>query len=73
VLRGKPELLTNFNFIFKMFIPTVDILQFKVCYSFSFAIVEIQPANKDQNFFLPRHALSAHKTSFTLSFTILNY
>jgi hypothetical protein len=53
-MKRKTELLTNFKWIFKMSISTVEILKNKIqslC-NFSFLkIVEIEPANKVQSFF----------------------
>jgi hypothetical protein len=70
-MKGKTELLTNFNF-FK--IPKVEMLHKEiqsVC-NFSFLkIVKIEPANKVQSFFLERDAFSACKTSLVISFTSL--
>jgi hypothetical protein len=70
-MKGKTELLTNFNF-FK--IPTVEMLQkeFQSLCNFSFLkIVQIKPANKVQSFFPERDAFDAHKTSLFISFTSL--
>jgi hypothetical protein len=54
VMKGKIELLTNFNFVS---IPTVEMLHKEIqslC-NFSFLkIVKIEPANKVQSFFLKR-------------------
>jgi hypothetical protein len=50
-MKGKIELLTNFNFFL---IPTVEMLQkeFQSLCNFSFLkIVKIEPANKVQSFF----------------------
>jgi hypothetical protein len=50
-MKGKTELLTNFNFFF---ISTVKMLQkvFQSLCNFSFLkIVKIEPANKVQSFF----------------------
>jgi hypothetical protein len=53
-MKGKPELPTNFKWIKKMSISTMDMLQNEIqslC-SFSFLkIVKIEPANKVQSFF----------------------
>jgi hypothetical protein len=71
VMKGKRELLTNFNYFF---IPMVEILQKEnqSLYNFSFLkIGKIEPANKVQSFFLERDAFSAHKTSLFISFTSL--
>jgi hypothetical protein len=38
---------------------------------FFLKIVEIEPANKVQSFFLERYAFNAHKTSLFISFTSL--
>jgi hypothetical protein len=74
VIKGKTELLTNFKWIQKMSIPTVEMLQKEIqslC-NFSFLkIVKIEPANKVQSFFLERNAFSAHKRSLVISFTSL--
>jgi hypothetical protein len=57
-----------------MLIPTVEMLPKEIqnlC-NFSFLnIVEIEPANKVQSFFLERDAFSARKTSLFISFTSL--
>jgi hypothetical protein len=57
VMKGKMELLTNFNWIKKMIIPTVKMLQKEIqslC-NFSFLkIVKIEPANKVQSFFFDK-------------------
>jgi hypothetical protein len=70
-MKGKTELLTNFNFFP---IPTVEMLHKEiqsVC-NFSFLkIVKIEPANKVQSFFLERDAFNARKTSLVISFTSL--
>jgi hypothetical protein len=53
-MKGKTELLTNFKWIKKMSIPTVEMLQKEIrslC-NFSFLkIVKIEPANKVQSIF----------------------
>ena len=53
-MKGKTKLLTNFKWIFKMSIPTVEMFKNKIqkpC-NFSFLkIVKIEPANKVQSFF----------------------
>jgi hypothetical protein len=70
-MKGKTELLTNFNFLF---IPVVEMLQEEIqslC-NFSFLkIVKIEPANKVQSFFSERNPFSARKTSLFISFTSL--
>jgi hypothetical protein len=71
VMKGKIELLMNFNFFS---IPTVEMLHKEIqseCNSFFLKIVKIEPANKVQSFFLERDAFSAHKTSLVISFTSL--
>jgi hypothetical protein len=71
VMKGKTELLTNFNFFS---IPIVEMLHKEIqsLYNFSFLkIVKIEPANKVQIFFLERVAFSARKTSLVMSFTSL--
>jgi hypothetical protein len=71
VMKGKTELLTNFNFFS---IPMVEMLQkeIKSLCNFSFLkIVKIEPTNKVQRFFSERDALSARKTSLFISFTSL--
>jgi hypothetical protein len=54
VMKEKMELLTNFKWIFKMSISTVEMLQKEIqslC-NFSFLkIVKIEPPNKVQSFF----------------------
>jgi hypothetical protein len=53
-MKGIMELLMNFKWIFKMSIPTVEILQKEIqsLYNFSFLkIVKIKPTNKVQSFF----------------------
>jgi hypothetical protein len=70
-MKGKKELLTNFK-IFS--IPTVEILleEIQSLCNFSFLkIVNIEPANKVQSFFLERDPFSACKTSLFISFTSL--
>jgi hypothetical protein len=71
VMKGKMELLMNFNFFS---IPMVEMLQKKIqslC-NFSFLkIIKIEPTNKVQSFFSKRDAFSAHKTSLFISFTSL--
>jgi hypothetical protein len=73
-MKGKTELLTNFKWILKMSIPTVEMLKNKIrslC-NFSFLkIVEIEPANKVQSFFSEKDAFGARKTSLFISFTSL--
>jgi hypothetical protein len=53
-MKGKTKLLMNVKWIFKFFIPIVEMLQKEIqslC-NFSFLkIVKIQPANKVQSFF----------------------
>jgi hypothetical protein len=53
-MKGQTELLTNFKWILKMLIPTVQMLQKEIqslC-NFSFLkIVNIEPTNKVQSFF----------------------
>jgi hypothetical protein len=74
VMKGKTELLTNFKWIFKISIPTVEMFKKKIqslCnYSF-LKIVKIEPTNKVQFFFPEGNAFSAHKTSLFISFTSL--
>jgi hypothetical protein len=75
VMKGKTELLTNFKWIKKMLIPTMEMFQKKIqslC-NFSFLkIVKIEPSNKVQTFFSSeRNAFNAHKTSLFISFTSL--
>jgi hypothetical protein len=73
-MKGKTELLTNFKWIQKMLIPTVEILKKEIqslC-NFSFSkIVKIEPRNKFQSFFSERDAFNARKTSLFISFTSL--
>jgi hypothetical protein len=60
VMKGKKELLTNFKWIYKMSIPTVEMLQkeFQSLCNFSFLkIVKIEPANKVQSFFPRKRSL----------------
>jgi hypothetical protein len=70
-MKGKTELLTNFNIFL---IPMVEMLQKEIrslC-NFSFLkIVKFEPANKVQSFFPERDPFSAHKTSHFISFTSL--
>jgi hypothetical protein len=71
-MKGKTELLINFKWIFKMSIPTVEMLQKEIesLYNFSFLkIIKIEPANKVQSFFPERDSLSARKTTLFISFT----
>jgi hypothetical protein len=73
-MRGKMELLTNFKWILKMSIPTVEMLNKEIqsLSNFSFLkIVKIEPTNKVQSFFLERDAFNARKTSLFISFTSL--
>jgi hypothetical protein len=70
-MKGKIELLTNFNFLS---IPTVEMLpkEIQSICKFSFLkIVKIRPANKVQIYFKKRDAFSARKTSLFISFTSL--
>jgi hypothetical protein len=70
-MKGKTELLTNFNFFL---IPTVEMLlkEIQSLCNFSFLkTVKIEFANKVQIYFLERDAFSAHKTSLVISFTSL--
>jgi hypothetical protein len=71
-MKGKTELLTNFNFFS---IPMMEMLQKEIqslC-NFSFLkIVKIEPTNKVQSFFSSeRDPFSACKTSLFISFTSL--
>jgi hypothetical protein len=70
-MKGKTEVLMNFNFLF---IPMVEMLHKEIqslC-NFSFLkIVKIEPANKVHSFFLERDAFNARKTSLVISFTLL--
>jgi hypothetical protein len=53
-MKGKMEFLTNFKWIFKMSIATVEMLQKEIqslCNSFFLKIVKIEPPNKVQSFF----------------------
>jgi hypothetical protein len=53
-MKGKMELLTNFKWILKISIPTVEMLQKEIqslCNVFFLKIVKIEPANKVQSFF----------------------
>jgi hypothetical protein len=71
VMKGKTELLTNFNFFS---IPTAEMLQkgIQSLSNFSFLkIVKIEPPNKIQIFFSERDCFSARKRSFFISFTLL--
>jgi hypothetical protein len=71
VMKGKTELLTNFNLFF---IPTEEMLpkEIQSLCNFSFLkIVKIEPANKVQIYFLERDAFNARKTSLFISFTSL--
>jgi hypothetical protein len=73
-MKGKTELLTNFKWIFKMSIPTVEKLKKEIqsLYNFSFLkIVQIESTNKVQSFFSKRDAFNARKTSLFISFTSL--
>jgi hypothetical protein len=70
-MKGKMELLTNFNFFL---IPTVEMLpkEIQSLCNFSFLkIVKIELANKVQIYFLERDAFSARKTLLFISFTSL--
>jgi hypothetical protein len=70
-MKGKTELLMNFNFFP---ILTGEMLHKEIqsqC-NFSFLkIVKIELANKVQSFFLEGDAFSARKTSLVISFTSL--
>jgi hypothetical protein len=71
VVKGKTELLTNFNFFP---IPIVEMLLKEIQSLFNLIflkIVKIEPANKVQIYFLERDAFSARKTSLFISFTLL--
>jgi hypothetical protein len=71
VMKGKTELLMNFNFFS---IPVVDLLPKEIqslCNFIFLKIVKIEPTNKVQIYFLERDAFSARKTSFFISFTSL--
>jgi hypothetical protein len=74
VMKGKMKLLMNFKWIFKILIPTMEMLQKEIqslC-NFSFLeVVKIEPANKVQSLFSERDAFSARKTSLFISFTSL--
>ena len=71
MMKGKMELLTNFNFFF---IPTMEMLQKEIqslC-NFSFLkIVKIEFANKVQSFFHEEMPLIPWKSSLFISFTSL--
>jgi hypothetical protein len=70
-MKGKTELLTNFNFFP---IPTVEILPkeiWSLCNFSFFKTIKVEPANKVQIYFLERNAFSTHKTSLSISFTSL--
>jgi hypothetical protein len=71
VVKGKTELLTNFNFFP---IPIVEMLLKEIQSLFNLIflkIVKIEPANKVQIYFLERDPFSARKTSLFISFTSL--
>jgi hypothetical protein len=61
MMKGKTKFLMNFKWIFKMSIPTVEMLQKEIqslC-NFSFLkIVKIEPANKVHRFFSERDAFT---------------
>jgi hypothetical protein len=67
-MKGKTELLTNFKWIFKMSIPTVEMLKKEIqslC-NFSFLkIVQIEPTNKVQSFFQKEMPLMSVKHHFS--------
>jgi hypothetical protein len=70
-MKGKTELLTNFNFFS---IPKVEMLHKEIqsLRNFYFLkIVKIEPANKVQSFFSKRDAFNACKTLLFISFTSL--
>jgi hypothetical protein len=74
VMKGKSELLTNFKWILKILIPTVEMVQKEIqslCNFFFLKIVKIEPAHKVQSIFIERNAFSARKTSLVISFTSL--
>jgi hypothetical protein len=53
-MKGKSKLLTNFKWIFKMSIPTVEMLEKEIqslCIFSFLKIVKIEPANKVKVFF----------------------
>jgi hypothetical protein len=73
-MKGKMELLTNFKWILKMSIPTVEMLKKEIqslCNFPFLKLVKIEPANKVQSYFPERDVFSAHKTSLFISFTSL--
>jgi hypothetical protein len=73
-MKGKSELLTNFKWILKILIPTVEMVQKEIqslCNFFFLKIVKIEPAHKVQSIFIERNAFSARKTSLVISFTSL--
>jgi hypothetical protein len=73
-MKGKIELLTNFKWILKMSIPTVEMLKKEIqslCKFVFSKIVKIEPRNKFQRFFIEKNAFSARKTSLFISFTSL--
>jgi hypothetical protein len=68
-MKGKTELLTNFNFFT---IPMVEMLlkEIQSLHNFSFLkIVRIEPTNKVQIYNSKRDAFSAYKTSLVISLT----
>jgi hypothetical protein len=70
-MKGKTELLMNFNFFL---IPMLEMLQKEIqslCNFIFLNIVKIEPANRVQIYFLERDAFSARKTSLFISFTSL--
>jgi hypothetical protein len=66
-MKGKTKLLTNIKWIFKMSIPTVEMLKKEIqsLSNFSFLkIVKIEPANKVQSFFFTMRCLQPVKHHF---------
>jgi hypothetical protein len=73
-MKGKTKLLTNFKWIFKMSIRTVEMLQKEIqslCNFVFLKIAKIEPANKFQSFFSKWNAFFACNTSLFISFTLL--
>jgi hypothetical protein len=72
-MKGKPELLTNFKWIFKMSNPMVEMLQKEIQSLCNFSFLKIVKIARKQGskFFLEWDAFNAYKTSLFKSFTSL--
>jgi hypothetical protein len=59
VMKGKMELLTNFKWIFKMLIPTVEMLQKEIQSLCNFSFLKIVKIDKVQSFSSKRDPFNA--------------